>query len=276
MTDRQGTVPRPRWIAPDVRSPPSTARKPFCGNGGKAADVPPARVAARKLAARTNENARLRQQLAAAATVVATLHHRRENIGRNGRSRRLVTRGRQDAAFVIVGSVGNSSPEGARRLGRRRRGSGRAGSSLLASWASLNGVPDTTDTTDTHRHLDWVSARGWPNHRLEPLGFLRFEWPSASTTRGQTLVSLFGNLEPPTGGLLLTECLGHAGRRPRVAPDLSERIVVELTLGIDLACRAAHQASLARPDGTFIWTGRPMLHQGPAELETLWAACRYD
>ena len=87
------------------------------------------------IAARTNENARLRQQLEAAATVVATLHYRRENIGRNGRSRRLVTRGRQDAAFVIVGSVGNSSPEGARRLGRRRRGSGRAGSSLLASWA---------------------------------------------------------------------------------------------------------------------------------------------
>lgn len=55
---------------------------------------PPAPVAARKLAARTNENARLRQQLEAAATVVATLHHRRENIGRNGRSRRLVTRGR--------------------------------------------------------------------------------------------------------------------------------------------------------------------------------------
>ena len=105
------------------------------------------------IAARTNENARLRQQLEAAATVVATLHHRRENIGRNGRSRRLVTRGRQDAAFVIVGSVGNSSPEGARRLGRRRRGSGRAGSSLLASWASLNGVPITTDTTDTHRQL---------------------------------------------------------------------------------------------------------------------------
>ena len=62
------------------------------------------------IAARTNENARLRQQLEAAATVVATLHYRRENIGRNGRSRRLVTPGRQDAAFVMVGSVGNISP----------------------------------------------------------------------------------------------------------------------------------------------------------------------
>ena len=41
------------------------------------------RVAARKLAARTNENARLRQQLEAAATLVATLHHRREGIGRS-------------------------------------------------------------------------------------------------------------------------------------------------------------------------------------------------
>ena len=35
------------------------------------------------IAARTKENARLRQQLEAAATVVATLHHRREGIGRS-------------------------------------------------------------------------------------------------------------------------------------------------------------------------------------------------
>jgi transposase len=47
---------------------------------------------------------------------------------------------------------------------------------------------------------------------------------------------------------------------------------VELTLGIDVACRAAHQASLARPDGTFVWTGRRFFTR-PAELETLWAAC---
>ena len=45
---------------------------------------------------------------------------------------------------------------------------------------------------------------------------------------------------------------------------------VDLILGIDLACRAAHQASLARPDGTFVWTGRKFFTR-PAELEKLWA-----
>jgi transposase len=45
---------------------------------------------------------------------------------------------------------------------------------------------------------------------------------------------------------------------------------VELILGIDLACRAAHQASLARPDGTLVWTGRKFFTR-PAELEKLWA-----
>lgn len=48
---------------------------------------------------------------------------------------------------------------------------------------------------------------------------------------------------------------------------------MELTLGIDVACRAAHQASLARPDGTFVWTGRAFFTR-PADLEKLWAACR--
>jgi transposase len=45
---------------------------------------------------------------------------------------------------------------------------------------------------------------------------------------------------------------------------------VDLVLGIDLACRAAHQASLARPDGTFVWTGRKFFTR-PADLERLWA-----
>ena len=44
---------------------------------------------------------------------------------------------------------------------------------------------------------------------------------------------------------------------------------MDLTLGIDLACRAAHQASLARPDGTFVWSGRKFFTR-PAELEKLW------
>lgn len=44
---------------------------------------------------------------------------------------------------------------------------------------------------------------------------------------------------------------------------------MDLTLGIDLACRAAHQASLARPDGTFVWTGRKFFTR-PADLQRVW------
>ena len=69
-----------------------------------------------------------------------------------------------------------------------------------------------------HRHLVLVSARGRPDHRLEPLGFLIFEWPFASTTCAVS-VSLFGNLEPVDTGLLLTECLGHANPDRRFKPD---------------------------------------------------------
>ncbi|GAB1816431.1 hypothetical protein MUNTM_54740 [Mycobacterium sp. MUNTM1] len=46
---------------------------------------------------------------------------------------------------------------------------------------------------------------------------------------------------------------------------------MELILGIDVACRAAHQASLARPDGTYVWTGRKFSTR-PADLEKLWKA----
>jgi transposase len=46
--------------------------------------------------------------------------------------------------------------------------------------------------------------------------------------------------------------------------------LVQLRLGIDLACRAAHQASLADDRGEFIWTGR-RFHTSPEELERLWA-----
>src|SRR3712207_6083501 len=41
------------------------------------------------------------------------------------------------------------------------------------------------------------------------------------------------------------------------------------TLGIDVACRAAHQASLA-VDGKIVWRGRKFFTR-PAELERLWA-----
>ena len=44
----------------------------------------------------------------------------------------------------------------------------------------------------------------------------------------------------------------------------------QLTLGIDIACRAAHQASLADPAGRFAWSGR-RFRTTVADLNTLWA-----
>ena len=45
----------------------------------------------------------------------------------------------------------------------------------------------------------------------------------------------------------------------------------QLTLGIDVACRAAHQASLADSAGRFAWSGRKF-RTTVEELERLWAA----
>lgn len=45
--------------------------------------------------------------------------------------------------------------------------------------------------------------------------------------------------------------------------------MVGMTLGIDLACRAAHVASLAGADGALVWRGRSF-HTRPADLEKLW------
>lgn len=42
-----------------------------------------------------------------------------------------------------------------------------------------------------------------------------------------------------------------------------------MTLGIDLACRAAHVASLAGPDGTLIWRGRSLFTRTPLT----WRSC---
>lgn len=38
---------------------------------------------------------------------------------------------------------------------------------------------------------------------------------------------------------------------------------MNLTLGIYLACRGAHQASLARPDGSYTWTGKKFTRPPP-------------
>ena len=42
-----------------------------------------------------------------------------------------------------------------------------------------------------------------------------------------------------------------------------------LRLGIDIACRAAHQATLADERGTFIWSGRRVFTRS-GDLEDLW------
>ena len=45
---------------------------------------------------------------------------------------------------------------------------------------------------------------------------------------------------------------------------------MSLRLGIDIACRAAHQVSLADEQGRFIWTGR-RFRTTPQDLDRLWA-----
>jgi transposase len=47
------------------------------------------------------------------------------------------------------------------------------------------------------------------------------------------------------------------------------RTLVQLRLGIDVACRAAHQASLADDTGQMLWVGR-RFRTTPEELERLW------
>jgi transposase len=49
-----------------------------------------------------------------------------------------------------------------------------------------------------------------------------------------------------------------------------EELVDQMTLGIDVACRAAHQASLADGSGRFAWSGR-RFRTTSADLEHLWS-----
>lgn len=50
---------------------------------------------------------------------------------------------------------------------------------------------------------------------------------------------------------------------------------MRLRLGVDVACRAAHQASLADDTGEFIWTGR-RFRTATEDLEALWASLPVD
>jgi transposase len=51
---------------------------------------------------------------------------------------------------------------------------------------------------------------------------------------------------------------------------LERSVVVPVRLGIDIACRAAHRASLADEQGRFIWTGH-RFRTTPQDLAALWA-----
>jgi transposase len=50
---------------------------------------------------------------------------------------------------------------------------------------------------------------------------------------------------------------------------MSRSLKVQMTLGIDVACRAPHQASLADEAGRFVWSGR-RFRTTVADLEQLW------
>ena len=50
---------------------------------------------------------------------------------------------------------------------------------------------------------------------------------------------------------------------------------MQLRLGIDVACRAAHQASLADKAGQLIWVGR-RFRTASGDLERLWSMLPED
>jgi hypothetical protein len=58
----------------------------------------------------------------------------------------------------------------------------------------------------------------------------------------------------------------NAGPAPTAA---KEELAVQMTLGIDVACRAAPQASLAGGSGRFAWSGRRFRTRS-ADLQQLW------
>src|SRR5215475_2986045 len=80
---------------------------------------------------------------------------------------------------------------------------------------------------------------------------------------------------PVTGGpgrIPVSECPARSsspGACPPLVMTSEEEHVQELTLGVDVACRAAHQASLADEAGRFAWTGR-RFRTMTADLQQLW------
>src|SRR6478609_5892971 len=63
------------------------------------------------------------------------------------------------------------------------------------------------------------------------------------------------------------------GRQPN--PTIGEGTRLKIRLGVDVACRAAHQASLADEQGRFLFVGH-RFRTDPDELDTLWARLPKD
>src|SRR4051812_48616499 len=69
-------------------------------------------------------------------------------------------------------------------------------------------------------------------------------------------------------GVGVAGCAGESCTRRVMGETGSQGL--RLRLGIDIACRAAHQASLADDRGEFVWSGR-RFRTTAGELERLWA-----
>ena len=61
----------------------------------------------------------------------------------------------------------------------------------------------------------------------------------------------------------------------KTAELMGRTVILRLNLRIDIACRAAHQASLADERGEFVWSGR-RFRTTSAELTRLWAMAPAD
>jgi transposase len=85
------------------------------------------------------------------------------------------------------------------------------------------------------------------------------ENPVTGSLAGSLLANVWYGL---SSAVLAPGRIAHLGEEERME---------QLTLGIDVACRAAHQASLADQAGRFAWTGR-RFRTTVADLENLWAA----
>ena len=96
----------------------------------------------------------------------------------------------------------------------------------------------------------------------------------ACCRRSATLLGTWRPRRTARGSLLANVWCGSfsCGSGQSTVPESAIRweFAVPLRLGIDIACRAAHQVSLADEQGRFIWTGR-RFRTTPQDLARLWA-----